>query len=376
MQRNPLTLPVIAASFMLVGVMTTFSGVLLPFLATRYALPAATTAWLFPAQFFSAATGVVSAGVLLRRYGFRAALGMGYAMLTVGTALFLPATWPSMLAGVCFYGMGIGILNPASNLAAGTLSRRGPVMVNALNFCWGTGAVAGPMILPTLLSHSGAGVVAWVLAPLTAAAFAGVVTVAPTGAANSRKSESSEGLANALLSGAVLLLYVGTETTIAGWMPLYGARALGANTFEVGLTLSIVWGAVMVGRAAGPFVVGRAGVDRMIRASLVLLAAGIGVIVCIHTLPALMLGCMMSGLGLATVFPNIVAAYTGSGGRNVSVVFLMASCGGATLPWIAGRLVNSTGQPLMAIAPAAAATVLIAVVWAVLRRRLGLAAHE
>ena len=134
MRRHPLTLPVIAASFVLVGVMTTFSGVLLPFLATRYALPASTTAWLFPAQFFSAATGVVSSGLLLRRYGFRVALGAGYAMLAAGAALFLPATWPCMLAGVCFYGMGIGVLNPSSNLAAGTLSRRGPVMVNTLNF--------------------------------------------------------------------------------------------------------------------------------------------------------------------------------------------------------------------------------------------------
>jgi len=317
---------------------------------------------------------VVSSGLLLRRYGFRVALGAGYAMLAAGAALFLPATWPCMLAGVCFYGMGIGVLNPSSNLAAGTLSRRGPVMVNTLNFCWGTGAVAGPMILPTLLARNGAGVVAWVLAPLMAVALAGVVTVAPSGAVGSRQSGSKQGLANALLSGTVLLFYVGTETTIAGWMPLYGARALGANTFEAGLVLSIVWGAVMVGRAAGPFVVSRAGVDRMIRASLLLHAAGIGVIACFHTLPALLLGCMVSGLGMSTMFPNIVAAYTGSGGRNVSVVFLMASCGGATLPWIAGRMVNATGYPLMAIAPAAAATVLIAAVWSVLRHRLGLTA--
>jgi hypothetical protein len=108
----------------------------------------------------------------------------------------------------------------------------------------------------------------------------------------------------------------------------------------------------------------------MIRASLLVLAIGIGIIATVHTIPGLMLGCLLSGLGLATVFPNVVAAYTGSGGRNVSIVFLMASFGGATLPWTAGRLVSATGYPLAALIPAAAATLLIFTVWAVLRRRL------
>jgi MFS transporter, FHS family, glucose/mannose:H+ symporter len=369
-RTNRLTLPTIAASFVLVGVMTTMSGVLLPFVSTRYSLPASTTAWLFPAQFFSGSTGVISSGVLVRRFGFRAALGLGYALLATGAALFAHATWPFVLAGVCVYGMGIGILNPSSNLAAGTLSRRGPVMVNVLNFCWGAGAVAGPMILPALLARSGVRAIAYMLAPLMVAALTGVVLVAPSGAVGSTQSRSKDGIANALLSGTVLFLYVGTETTIAGWMPLYGARTLGANAFQTGLILSIVWGAVLAGRASGPFLVSRAGIDRMIRTSLVVLAAGISVIATVHTLPGLMLGCLLSGLGMATVFPNVVAAYTGSGGRNVSVVFLMASAGGATMPWTAGRLVSATGYPLAALIPAATTTLLLSAVWTLLRRRL------
>jgi MFS transporter, FHS family, glucose/mannose:H+ symporter len=369
-QTNRLTLPVIAASFVLVGVMTTMSGVLLPFLSTRYSMPAATTAWLFPAQFCCGATGVLSSGLILRRFGFRAALGVGYLLLASGAALFALGTWPGILAGVGMYGIGIGILNPSSNLAAGTLSRRGPVMVNALNFCWGAGAVAGPMILPTLLSRNGPSAVAYMLAPLIAVAGVGVLLVVPSGTAGPPPAGEKGGIANAVLSGVMLLGYVGTETTIAGWMPLYGMRALGASAVQAGLTLSIVWGALLAGRAAGPFLVSRVGIDRMLRTSFVLMAAGMGIIATFHTLPALMFGCMVSGLGLATVFPNVVAAYTASGGRNVSVVFLMASAGGATLPWIAGRLVSATGYPLAALLPAAAPTLLISAVWTVLRRRL------
>lgn len=370
-QTSRLTLPVIAASFVLVGVMTTLSGVLLPFLSTRYSMPAATTAWLFPAQFCCGATGVLSSGVILRRFGFRAALGVGYALLASGGACFALASWPGILAGVCLYGIGIGILNPSSNLAAGTLSCRGPVMVNTLNFCWGTGAVAGPMILPALLARHGASAIALGLAPMMAVACAGVMLAVPDGTAGSPAAGAKGGSANAILSGVMLLGYVGTETTITGWMPLYGLRTLGANSVQAGLTLSIVWGALLAGRAAGPFLVSRVGIDRILRTSFVLMAAGICIIAVIHTMPALMVGCMVSGLGLATVFPNVVAAYTASGGRNVSVVFLMASAGGATLPWIAGRLVSATGYPLAALVPAAAATLLISVVWtALLRRRL------
>jgi hypothetical protein len=47
-------------------------------------------------------------------------------------------------------------------------------MVNVLNFCWGTGAVGGPMILPALLARYGAGAIAFLLAPLMAAACLGI----------------------------------------------------------------------------------------------------------------------------------------------------------------------------------------------------------
>jgi len=107
----------------------------------------------------------------------------------------------------------------------------------------------------------------------------------------------------------------------------------------------------------------------MLRANLVLLAAGISIIALSPNLPALMLGCVLSGLGLATIFPNVVAAYTVSGGRNLPVVFLMASGGGATLPWVAGRLVSAADHPLAALAPAAVACIMMAVTWARLRRR-------
>jgi len=374
MPDRRLTLTGIAASFVLVGVMTTLTGVLLPFLSRQYAMPPATTAWMFPAQFCCGATGVVSSGIVLRRFGFRVALGLGYALLASGAALFALATWPAILAGVCLYGIGIGTLNPSSNLAMGTLSRRGPVMVNVLNFCWGTGAVGGPMILPALLARYGAGAIAFLLAPLMAAACLGIVLISPHGSVVSEPGPADEGTANALLSGAMLLFYVGTETTIAGWMPLYGMRTLGANTFQTGLTLSIVWGALLTGRAAAPFLVSRVGIDRMLRSSFLLLAAGIVTIAAVHTLPGLMAGCAISGLGMATIFPNVVAAYTSSGGRNVSVVFLMASAGGATLPWVAGRIVGATGYPLAALIPAATATMVLVGLWAILRRRLALSA--
>jgi hypothetical protein len=73
MPDRRLTLTVIAASFVLVGVMTTLTGVLLPFLSRQYAMPPATTAWMFPAQFCCGATVVVSSGIVLRRFGFRVA---------------------------------------------------------------------------------------------------------------------------------------------------------------------------------------------------------------------------------------------------------------------------------------------------------------
>ena len=368
-QTRPSALLCICACFSLVGVMTTLSGVLVPWLAARYSMPASTLAWLFPAQFCCGAAGVISSGVIIRRWGLRAALALGYALLAAGAALFAPAAWPGMLAGVCLYGMGVGLVNPSSNLAAGTLSRRGPVMVNALNFCWGTEAVAGPAVLPLLLARYGAAAIARILAPLSAAALVGMLLAVPRGPAGGGRAGCQRDFTGAILSGATLFFYVGTETTIAGWTPLYAMRSLGVNVREAGLALSLIWGSLLAGRASGPFLVSRAGIDRMLRANLALLAAGISIIALAPSLPVLMLGCVVSGLGLATIFPNVVAAYTVSGGRNLPVVFLMASGGGATLPWVAGRLVSATGHPLAALAPAAVACIMMAATWAKLRRR-------
>jgi fucose permease len=145
-------------------------------------------------------------------------------------------------------------------------------------------------------------------------------------------------LPSLLVFGAAMLLYIGIENSLGGWLPSYAVRT-NSSTQPSSITLYF-WIAELAGRLLVASLMSRLGEATLYRLCLALLILT-EAILCATTnpSPAIMVAItIFSGLTLAPVYPLILSfllARTGSHPR-LGPLFASASLGGATLPWFTG----------------------------------------
>lgn len=358
--RRARSVAVLHASFVLSGVITTLLGPLLPVLAARWSLSDSQSGYMFVAQFTGSIVGVGLSSLSVPKWGFGRTLVLAFALISAGTALLQSGPWLAGLSAVFVYGVGLGLSIPATNLCASDLfPARRAAALSVLNMVWGIGAVASPGLIalvlrgrhtPLLLGLAGA-------SALIAIAF---VSLDRKGRAlNARPaSHSDRAVAHkggkALLAAAMMFfLYVGTENTVNGWVGTYAKRLVANGGADWLLAPACFWAALLAGRALAPFVL-RHATERMLSiAGLLLAGGGIAVILAAGSRGGVFLGALLSGLGLAPVFPIAIAALSYAFGRNASRVagaaFAMAGVGGATIPWLVGALSTRSGSLRLAL---------------------------
>jgi len=122
---------------------------------------------------------------------------------------------------------------------------------------------------------------------------------------------------------------------------------VGPGTFWV-MTPSFFWGALLVGRATAPLLLRRTRETNLASAGLVLSCLGIALLLVAHTMSPIVIGAMLAGLGLSSVFPiniSLISRWFGDEGvRFGGVMFALAGLGGATLPWLVGLFSAQTGN--------------------------------
>jgi fucose permease len=250
-----------------------------------------------------------------------------------------------VLASVGIYGLGIGVITPASNVGLAAISKgesARPVMW--LNLVWSVGAVGAPALVALLKG--------WFL-PAVSAGFA-LVTVATAFAGTGARpgldktTAKSHPVPHALFA-AMLFLYVGAEQAIAGWVSAYAHRSAGSERLWAVLP-SVFWGSLLVGRMIAPNLPRRIRAGELARWALgiglcgaLLLVTGAGPL-------ALLAGSSIAGLGFSPMFPLIVAGYADRAGASASgLVFAAAGLGGAAVPWLVGMVSTATGSLRMAL---------------------------
>ena len=139
-----------------------------------------------------------------------------------------------------------------------------------------------------------------------------------------------------LLTGALIFIYVGTETAAAGWLASY-AQHMGASASEFGtMTPSFFWAGLLIGRAAAPGVLRRVSETALVLMSLFMAGTGLVVILVGSSLMTVSSGAGLAGLGMAAVFPTTFAIFTRQFGRQASqltgFVFVLGGVGGALIP--------------------------------------------
>jgi fucose permease len=348
--------------FFVAGIATVMLGPLLPCLIHQWSIPDAQAGTLFAASAAGQFSGSWFAARNLRSsmlYGalFSAAgcFGMAYAGFNLAhLALFL-------------VGLGIGSGLTAGNIFVGTFSStsRGRLLA-WLNVAWGAGAISCPLLVK-VVAHEHAFRFLLVAATLLALAALFNTTLPHARSATLRHiptpSHLPLPLPQLLLFLSAMLIYIGTENALDGWLPTYATRMYPATHAS---TVSLCfWIAELTGRAIIASVMIFFSEMILFRLCLALLI-GAQAVLCFS--PHLSHGgifaiTLLAGMTLAPLYPMLLSFLllrTGNHPR-LGQLFAVSAIGVALLPALTG-IISTWMRTLRAglIVPAVGSIVLLA----------------
>ena len=147
-RRDRQLAPLPHSGFLLVGLVHTLLGPILPMLAARWRLDDAEAGSLFIAQFTGATFGCALSSPMIERLGSLRLMAFSYAAMAAAVACLGVNSWGIGLMSVLSYGFAIGLTAPVTNLLVAEInSERRAAALNILNFVWALGAVAGPPLI-------------------------------------------------------------------------------------------------------------------------------------------------------------------------------------------------------------------------------------
>ena len=361
--------PLLHLSMMLTGLATAVLGPILPIISHHWQLQDQQSGLLMLAQFCGSFTGGLTVQKRLRRsltFGLAAGfLGfMGFAF-----SPGLPLACLSLYLG----GWGTGQVITACNVIAGRryTAHRGSALA-LLNFTWSFGAMLSPLLAAWLTPHFSLRNLLCSFAALHAVALTGLLVelrgkpaeiVSAADATDSRvsASESSLGLRAVIYFAAMLFLYGGVETCLAGWLTTfalrYGDRTLVLSEY----TTLVLWASLTLGRAISSALMLRIGERPLQRAGLVMTAICTIGLATSHGAAAIAMYAILLGLSLAPFFPATFSILMGDkpSARQAGIVLCMSGLGAAFLPALMGVVSTRWGSLQLALGIPLVASVLL-----------------
>lgn len=345
------------SSFIVIGIITTMLGPILPSFIHSWSLTDAQAGFFFTTQYFGSFFGVVLTGVVLPRLGFSKAAAAGFVAFVLGYAFLGLGPWIVSALMVGVNGFGYGLANPAINLRATQLpSKNTAAAVTFLNFSWSIGSVLCPFLIGYIIPNFGIrDFSVGILAACAILVFLHLsLRVGPTGDAKVRASHPlPEWLAHMHAPQAtplllLFLLYVGVEVAVGGWVASYEKRMPGMSTVALMLAPSIYYGFLLFGRGVSPLILRHVSQALISAGGLTLAALG-GTIIALSSTPHILyIGAALAGFGLAPQYPIYVtwlaAIFKQDSPWIGSLFFAAAGIGGGAVPWLVGIVSASTGS--------------------------------
>ena len=341
-----MAIAVVYSGFVLAGVVTIILGPLLPILIARWSMSDERAGLFFTLQFCGNLLGIACLGSLISRRGYGQTLAIGFAIIALGiAALNLGSEFVCLIATAGF-GYGLGLVLSATNLwvAEAAASRRAAALT-ILNLAWGIGAITCPVLVMLAQRSHKLGILLLGVSGLSALLALILVSMdieprSRRGTPEAMRDEFPIGMKTAFALGALFFLYCGTESAIGGWAATL-AKRIGTNpgTFWE-LAPMFFWAGLLTGRALGPLVLRRVTERTVLILGLILAGACNGALLWLANLKGAAICLVGAGLGFACIFPLLVASLVGYYGKRArrvgSIVFALASLGGATIPWLVG----------------------------------------
>jgi MFS transporter, FHS family, glucose/mannose:H+ symporter len=340
---------VLHAGFVLTGIINTILGPLLPLLSEKWSLTDAQAGYLFTSQFIGSVLGVLASSWIVPHAGSRMPLMLGFGTMALGVgSLGFGSSAFGLVSTFCM-GTGLGLVIPTTNLLVAELNaKRRAAALNVVNFSWGIGAVTSPALvaLSQPLHRT-----TWMQFIIAAALVALVLrlklfdfpSAAGDKASTKVRTDSRVWRSPYVpLLAALFFLYVGSESSVGGWVAAYAQRVMANPGSTWAAMPSFFWAALLLGRALAPAALRRVAEEHVARSGLILAALGIILLLISRSGWALAVSSGLAGLGFSSVYPIVIAALSHKFGdlaaRVGGLTFTLAGLGGATLPLLVGYL--------------------------------------
>ena len=343
------------AGFVVTGVATTLIGPILPILIARWSLSDQRAGLFFTAQFCGSMAGVSSIRWLIGR-GYRRAFVCGFILIAAGVAGLNLGNNGACLGATFVFGCGLGQALSTGNLWVAEIAKaRRVAALSILNLQWGVGAIGCSPLVMLAQRHEAISLLLYALAAgcaLTALILAGMnlEPAEPDEGEEQPKLGLRESISrrSTLSLAALFFLYVGSENSIAGWVASLTKRMNSDSGDLWALAPMFFWGGLIAGRALVPMLPLRRLERTLMASGLILAAAGICLLLRARTLASVAVSVTAAGLGLAAIYPILVAwlvkAFGERSRRIGAIMFALAGMGGAVMPWFVGLTSTRIGS--------------------------------
>ncbi|WP_395307672.1 MFS transporter [Mycobacterium sp. AMU20-3851] len=337
----------------------------------------AVAAWAVHLPSLQRATGISTAmlGTVVLLYGFGALIGMqicgplsdrwGAGRVALGATLlmtvcvplpFLTAGLGWVICGALVFGIATGGADVAMNAAAVALERtyERPIMASfhgmfSIGNVIGSGIAAigflvhaSTVLMTGVMAATGVALMGaaspWLRSPvLTAAAQNLAANHASPG-----RARQKPGRGRVLVLGAVAFLCLLCEGSAMDWSSLHAQQHLGASPAQGAMAFAAFVSAMTIARFVLDRIVHRVGPVAVVRYGCMLMVVGALLVVTVPTLPVVMVGWALFGLGLAGGAPQVFSTAGNLGGpdsgrvlgRVVGMGYVAFLAGPALVGWI------------------------------------------
>jgi FHS family glucose/mannose:H+ symporter-like MFS transporter len=360
--------------FVINGIVISLIGPILPMFMAKWALNDSRAGLFSLVQFSASFIGVLASSALITAKGFKPAITLGITLLGVGFALLNAPTFVLALAASGLYGLGYGFATPGTNLWVGeSYGARRASALSIVNLAWGVGAISSsPLAMWAMrtLHVSFLLDVVGVLGVVLALALLRMPFGKPPHHEDSvarAANDKTAGTGVAILLGILFFVYVGTEVGTSYWAPTHAQRATAWSSNVWALAPMFFFAGLLGGRGAAAAILLHLKEVTVAVGGLLLAATGESIFLAGHSPVALFGGAFLAGLGLASIFPVLIAwlsKWYGTRARKVGgVMFALAALGSALMPPLVGvvsRDANSLRLGLLV--PLAGCTVMLVLI--------------
>jgi fucose permease len=368
------------AGFVVSGMTATILGPSLPTFIARWALDDTQAGLFFTTQFTGSLLGVLLSSAILSTRGYRDALVLGFFLIAAGVTGLKSSSHYVALLATALYGFGFGVAIPATNLCIAEISgARRAAALNLVNMAWGLGAIACPVLLlaglrahhlnSVLLSIAASALLLSIF--FMAMKFESLSAKSP-GATTAEQKTPAHPIHISLALALLFYLYIGTENGISGWAAEQAHRVGTGNASAV--MPMFFWAGLLSGRGISALILARAKESWLVITGLLLSAVGTTWLLLAATRSQVILGVVLAGFGLASVYPIFISwlsKWYGERARRLGgVMFSLAALGGATMPWMVGFISQHANSLRVGLLVPLAGCVAMIVLVAVLRRRI------